>query len=121
MYGSEVAYVALVVADVERAAQMFEKDFGLIRRDKVLDGRSIPMLSVGATALALVGIGDPFVDGSNFTGVHHIALAVDDIENAANDVTKRGVALEGDLHADAQQDERRKPQQYVDAGWPELS
>lgn len=94
MYGSEVAYVALVVADVERAAQMFEKDFGLVRTDKVLDGRSIPMLSVGATALALVGIGDPFVDGSNFTGVHHIALAVDDIENAANDVTKRGVALE---------------------------
>jgi hypothetical protein len=33
----------------------------------------------------------------------------------------RDVTLKGDLHADAEQDERRKPQQYVDAAWPELS
>jgi catechol 2,3-dioxygenase-like lactoylglutathione lyase family enzyme len=94
MYGKEVAYVALVAADVEAAAKMFEKDYGLQRSDKLFDGRSVPMLSVGQTALALFAPGDPYIGGSKFTGVHHVALAVDDLDNAVNDIKKRGVSLE---------------------------
>ena len=94
MYGKEVAYVALVAADVEAAAGMFEKDYGLHRSDKLFDGRSVPMLSVGQTALALFAPGDPYIGGSKFTGVHHVALAVDDLDNAVNDIKKRGVSFE---------------------------
>jgi catechol 2,3-dioxygenase-like lactoylglutathione lyase family enzyme len=94
MYGAEVAYIALVAANVEAAAQMFEKDYELRRSTKKFDGRDVPMLSVGQTALALFAPGDPYVDGTSLTGVHHIALAVDDHENAMNDIVKRGVALE---------------------------
>jgi catechol 2,3-dioxygenase-like lactoylglutathione lyase family enzyme len=94
MYGAEVAYIALVAANVEAAAQMFEKDYELRRSTKKFDRRDIPMLSVGQTALALFAPGDPYVDGTSLTGVHHIALAVDDHENAMHDIVKRGVAFE---------------------------
>jgi catechol 2,3-dioxygenase-like lactoylglutathione lyase family enzyme len=94
MYGADVAYIALVAANVEAAAQMFEKDYGLRRSTKKIDGREVPMLSVGQTALALFAPGDPYVDGTSLTGVHHIALAVDDHQNAMDDIVKRGVAFE---------------------------
>ena len=94
MYGAEVAYIALVAADVEVAARMFEKDYELRRSTKKLDGREVPLLSVGKTALALFAPGDPYVGGTQHTGVHHIALAVDDLDNAMNDIGKRGVAFE---------------------------
>jgi catechol 2,3-dioxygenase-like lactoylglutathione lyase family enzyme len=94
MYGKEVAYVALVAADVEAAAGMFEKDYGLKRSRKMFDGRSVPMLSVGQTALALFAPGDPYIGGSTYTGVHHLALAVDDLDIAINDIKKRGVSFE---------------------------
>jgi len=94
MYGAEVAYIALVAADVEAAAKMFEKDYGLTRSTKKFDGRQVPMLSVGETALAIFAPGDPYVDGTPHMGVHHFALAVDDLENAIDDITRRGVAFE---------------------------
>src|ERR1051325_5831539 len=94
MYGNEVAYIALVAANVEAAAKMFEKDYALRRSTKKMDGRDVPILSVGKTALAVFAPGDPYVDGTPHTGVHHIALAVDDLENAMSDIDKRGVAFE---------------------------
>ena len=94
MYGAEVAYIALVAADAEAAAKMFEKDYGLRRSTKKLDRREVPILSVGTTALTIFGVGDPYVDGTRHTGVHHIALAVDDLGNAMNDIGKRGVPFE---------------------------
>lgn len=96
MYGTEVAYIALVAADVEAAAKMFEKDYELTRATKKLDGSDVPVLSVGQTQLAIFAPGDPYVDGTSFTGVHHLALAVDDLSNAMNDIGKRGVAFETD-------------------------
>jgi catechol 2,3-dioxygenase-like lactoylglutathione lyase family enzyme len=94
MYGADVAYIALVAADVEAAARIFEKDYELKRSTKKFGGRDVPMLSVGKTALAIFAPGDPYVDNTPHTGVHHVALAVDDLDNAMNDITKRGVAFE---------------------------
>jgi catechol 2,3-dioxygenase-like lactoylglutathione lyase family enzyme len=94
MYGAEVAYIGLVAADPEAAASMFAKHYDLRRSTKTLEGRDIPLLSVGATALAIFGLGDPYVDGTRHTGVHHIALAVDDLGNAMSDIGRRGVSFE---------------------------
>lgn len=96
MYGAEVAYIALVAAEVEAAAQMFEKDYELRRSTKKFDGRDVPILSVGKTALALFAPGDPYVDSTPFTGVHHFALAVDDLDAAISDIRKRGTSFESD-------------------------
>jgi catechol 2,3-dioxygenase-like lactoylglutathione lyase family enzyme len=96
MYGEELAYVALVVDDEEAAAEVWEKDFGLLRSDHRNDDarRSVPVFSVGRSALALFARGDPYVGGETRTGVHHIALAVDDVEGAAKSIVERGLHAE---------------------------
>ncbi len=96
MYGEELAYVALVVDDVDAAARMWEKDFGLVRTQhrSGKDGAAVPLLSVGAAALALFAKGDPHVGGETRTGVHHIALAVKDVKGAAAKLRERGLQPE---------------------------
>lgn len=92
MYGEELAYVAVVVDDVETAARIWEKDFGLIRSEhRVGSSGSVPMFSVGQSALALFAKGDSYVGGETRTGVHHIALAVKDVKHAAVKVNERGL------------------------------
>lgn len=109
MFGEELAYVALVVDDVEAAAQMWERDFGLVRSEHRAGDlrRSVPLLSVGRSALALFAPGDPYVGGESRTGVHHIALAVDDAERAAKSVAERGVPAETGRHEGSLDGRRR--------------
>lgn len=95
MYGKELAYVALVVDDVDAAARIWEKDFGLVRSEHRLAARPVPLLSVGRTALALFAKGDPYVGGEVRTGVHHIALAVQDVKAAASTLKERELRPEG--------------------------
>lgn len=96
MYGDKLVYVALVVDDVEAAAAMWEKDFGLVRSEHTVDGgtRRVPLLSVGSTALALFAQGDQYVGRDTHTGVHHLALGVADTEAAADAALKAGVGAE---------------------------
>lgn len=91
MYGSNLAYVALVVDDVEAEAARLEKDFGLPRLDNRIDGRSVPVMGVGQSALALFAIGDPYTGGVTKPGVHHIALGVDDPRNAVGTLETTGL------------------------------
>ncbi|MEQ1807301.1 MAG: VOC family protein [Burkholderiaceae bacterium] len=92
MYGEELAYVAVVVDDVEAAARVWERDFGLVRSEhRAGDAGSVPMFSVGQSALALFAKGDRHVGGETRTGVHHIALAVKDVEQAATTLKARGL------------------------------
>jgi 4-hydroxyphenylpyruvate dioxygenase-like putative hemolysin len=96
MIADRLAYVALVVADPTAAAEMLERDFGLPRRE-VRHGRAgVPVLSIGASALALFRPDDPFVAehpgaGPARPGVHHIALAVADPDGAARTAREEGV------------------------------
>jgi methylmalonyl-CoA/ethylmalonyl-CoA epimerase len=95
MIAEHLAYVALVVSDVEVAATVFQRDFGLRRTQCAAgdSGRRAPVLSVGGNALALFAPGDPFVGGQSKPGVHHIALAVKDPVAAADTARARGVPV----------------------------
>ncbi len=64
-----LAYAALIVTDVESAAAVFQRDFGLRRTDcTVGEGtRRVPVLSAGGSALALFPPGDPFVESDRWT------------------------------------------------------
>jgi catechol 2,3-dioxygenase-like lactoylglutathione lyase family enzyme len=90
-----LAYVALVVSDVEAAARVFERDFGLRRADGAVGnrGRGVPILSLGRSALALFPPGDAFVGGQPKPGVHHIALGVKDLSAAARAAEAAGVGV----------------------------
>lgn len=95
MTGSRLAYVALVVSDVEAMAATLTRYFGLPRLDCAVgdEGRTAPVLGIGQSALALFAPGDPFVDGQTRRGVHHIALAAGDPRAAA---ASAGMATTGD-------------------------
>lgn len=81
---TDLAYLALVVDEPEVSAARFEKDFGLPRRDFTCGGSTIPVISVGATAMALFAQGDPFLGPNPKKGVHHLALGAADPEAAAH-------------------------------------
>jgi catechol 2,3-dioxygenase-like lactoylglutathione lyase family enzyme len=88
----DLAYVALVVDEPERSAELFEKDFGLPRQDFVCARSTIPVITVGASALALFRPDDPFLGPDAKKGVHHVAIAAADPQAAA---TGTGLAAEG--------------------------
>ncbi len=80
---TDLAYLALVVDDPENSAAHFESDFGLPRRDFKCGASTVPLISVGATAMALFGQADPFLGPNPKKGVHHLALSAADPQAAA--------------------------------------
>lgn len=79
-----LAYVAVTVRDVAAVADVFERRLGLGRRDvQTPQGQSAPLFGVGASALALFAVDDPFLGGEAKPGVHHIAIAGEDPEALA--------------------------------------
>lgn len=93
MLAAKLAYVTVVVRDAEAAAAVFERDFGLRRFDCALgaDGSLAPVLRVGESALVLVEPGASFVNEDARTGVHHLALAMDDLEVATDTLQAAGI------------------------------
>src|SRR5262245_49613996 len=95
MLGNSLEYVALVVTDVEATAAIFTHVFGLPRTDCLVGttSRSVPVFSMGKSALVLFTPDDPFVGGAAKPGVHHIALSVKNLSKAANLVTSQNLEL----------------------------
>ena len=93
MIGNGLAYVSVVVRDVEVVASILQRDFQLPRSDHAngSTGRQAPVFAVGRTQLALFEIGDPFVGGAEKTGIHHMAVSVDGLERAMEDAAERGL------------------------------
>lgn len=97
MHAAKLAYVTVIVRDAEAAAAVFERDFGLRRHNCALGtgGPWAPVLCVGESALVLVEPGAPFVNEDTFTGVHHLAFAVNDLEGAAARLKAAGIRTAG--------------------------
>lgn len=89
----DLAYVALVSKDVDKAAHFFERTLGLTRTDVHVGDtlRTVPVFAVGRSVVAVFAAGDPFVGGEERTGVHHIAFAALDPERAAEQAQSKGV------------------------------
>ena len=78
MLADQIAYVALVSNDPATAASVFEHHFGLPRVELSSPAGPVPVFALGRSALAVFPPGHPSVDGEVTSGVHHIALGVDD-------------------------------------------
>lgn len=93
MIGRRLAYLALIVSDMEATAASFARDFGLRRTNCAVGDthRTVPVFGIGATVLALFPPGDPFVSHESKTGVHHIAFEVEDLDEAATTAGTAGV------------------------------
>ena len=90
----ELAYVALVVDDPQRSAALFEQDFGLPRQEFSCAGSTVPVITIGASALALFRRADPFLGAAAHKGVHHLAIAAADPQAAAE---RTGLAIDGSV------------------------
>jgi catechol 2,3-dioxygenase-like lactoylglutathione lyase family enzyme len=90
-----LAYVTLVVDDVEAVSTVFAQLFGLPQGHSVCGAgpRTVPTFRLGQTTLVVCGLGDSFVEGHDRPGVHHIALAADDPRAAAHTAYEVGLAL----------------------------
>jgi methylmalonyl-CoA epimerase len=77
MLNNRLSYVTIVCTDADRTANVLENHFGLARSEHKAggSGRLIPTFAVGETAIGVVPVGDPFVDGDQRPGVHHMAFA----------------------------------------------
>jgi catechol 2,3-dioxygenase-like lactoylglutathione lyase family enzyme len=85
MLNNRLSYVTIACVDADRTANVLEKHFELARSEhKSEAGRVIPMFAVGETAVGVVPVGDPFVDGDPRPGVHHVAFeSADPVASAA--------------------------------------
>jgi methylmalonyl-CoA epimerase len=83
MSGYDLAYVALAVRDMDAACGILGGDLGLERLSLEGHAGPIPAFGVGATAVALFEVGDPFLTGDR-AGVDHIAFAAEDPRAAAD-------------------------------------
>lgn len=90
-FGQELAYVALVSRDVDAAVSLFEQHLKLHRTDLDTGHGKVPAFAIGASALAVFPTAHPYLEGELKPGVHHIALAVPDLEHAAELAAKAGV------------------------------
>lgn len=91
MREGSLAYVTVASVDVERTAHVLSVHFGLPRSLHLPDAKAppIPLYAVGETALAVVPIGDPFINGDTRPGVHHVVFASEDPESAAAQAATR--------------------------------
>ena len=92
MLTSELAYVAAVSRDVDAAANVLGNVLELPRADVPGPGRDVPVFTAGRSALALFEPGDPCVDGTERTGIHHIALGAADAAAARDAAAAAGVS-----------------------------
>ena len=89
----ELAYVALVSRDIDRAARFFETTLGLARADLPAGStaRTAPVFAAGRSAIALFAAGDPFLGGAEKAGVHHLAFGAPDPDEAAARAEAAGI------------------------------
>jgi len=93
MAAGSLAYVALVSSDVDATCTVLGEHLGLPRNELRTGayGSTVPVFTIGRSALAVFPAGDPMVDGQEKPGLHHIALAVDDLDQAAANIEARGL------------------------------
>ena len=90
MLSTQLEYVALVSSDPELAATTFQTHFGLPSQLCSSEKGKVPVFRIGRSALAVFPPGHPAVEGETKTGVHHIALGVDDPAAAAKQAMGAG-------------------------------
>ncbi len=98
MIGNGLAYLSVVVRDVAAVAEMLHRDFELEASMLTVgsSGNRAPVFPVGATAIALFEVGDPFVGGAERTGVHHLAVSADFPVSAALTAVEAGIPMLSD-------------------------
>jgi predicted enzyme related to lactoylglutathione lyase len=106
---ARLRHFAVVVRDLEKSAQFYEKVFGLKRVGcDDLEFASGIYLSDGVINLALLNYkgktGSGLDNASSFVGAHHFGFQVDDLEDTQQRIEANGGTFFFDLGNDAQKE-----------------
>jgi methylmalonyl-CoA epimerase len=95
MIAKDLAWVGLVSNDVDAAATVFGTHLGLPRVTLRTAEGTVPVFAIGRSALAVFPPGHAMVNGETKPGVHHIALAIEDLESATRTASSAGISAVG--------------------------
>ena len=92
----KLRHIAMVVEEIEKTAQFYEKSFGMkrVRQHKTAIG-----LSDGVVSLVIIHPSSPNMKGDSRRGLHHVGFLVDDIEEASARVEASGAKFHGGISA----------------------
>ena len=83
--GASLAWIGIAVDNPDDVAAKLARDFGLAQLDTAFangDQLSVPLVSAGRSAIALMSVGDGLAHDVDRPGLHHLALRTDDLETA---------------------------------------
>jgi catechol 2,3-dioxygenase-like lactoylglutathione lyase family enzyme len=103
---AKLRHIAMVVEEMEKTAQFYEKAFGLqrVRQTDTAIG-----LSDGVVSLVIIHPSNANMKGDDRRGLHHLGFLVDDVERESVKVEANGAVRHGAIiNADAGTESERK-------------
>ena len=91
---AKLRHIAMVVEDIEKTAQFYEKSFEMkrVRRTPTAIG-----LSDGVVSLVIIDSNNANMKGDPKRGVHHFGFVVDDVDAKGKTVEENGAHYHGEL------------------------
>lgn len=89
---SKLRHIAMVVEEMEKTAQFYEKAFEMKR---VRQSDTAIGLSDGVVSLVIIHPSNINMKGDDRRGLHHLGFLVEDVEKESNRVTSAGAKLHG--------------------------
>ena len=103
---AKLRHIAMVVEEMEKTAQFYEKSFGLkrVRQTKTAIG-----LSDGVVSLVIIHPSNVNMKGDDRRGLHHLGFLVDDVDRESAKVEANGAVRHGAIvNAEAGTESERK-------------
>ena len=91
---AKLRHIAMVVEEMEKTAQFYEKSFGLqrVRQTDTAIG-----LSDGVVSLVIIHPSNVNMKGDDRRGLHHLGFLVDDVDRESAKVEANGAVRQGGI------------------------
>jgi catechol 2,3-dioxygenase-like lactoylglutathione lyase family enzyme len=89
---AKLRHIAMVVEEMEKTAQFYEKAFEMKR---VRQSATAIGLSDGVVSLVIIHPSNVNMKGDDRRGLHHLGFLVEDVEKESDRVTSAGARLHG--------------------------
>ena len=91
---AKLRHIAMVVEEMEKTAQFYEKSFGMqrVRQTDTAIG-----LSDGVVSLVIIHPSNVNMKGDSRRGLHHVGFLIDDMEQVSAAVEANGAVYHGEI------------------------
>lgn len=103
---AKLRHIAMVVEEMEKTAQFYEKSFGL---DRVRQTDTAIGLSDGVVSLVIIHPSNVNMKGDSRRGLHHLGFLVDDMDQESAKAEANGAVRHGGIiHSESGTETERK-------------